>query len=161
MEFILSLTIAIELIAIGFALATLFTKDNLYAAIYLAITTTLIASLYAIANAHFIFLLLMLIYVGAVIIITIVLAATYRYVEPRSVKVSYSWLIPSIIITALTLALFTVGVTGNVWLSPVKEFTKVLTDFLNTNIFTVSMLVLLIVVLGIAMVKLYRETGIR
>ncbi|MCG2864017.1 MAG: hypothetical protein L7H10_05995 [Vulcanisaeta sp.] len=93
---LIALGIASVLTAVGVAAS----RDNLYAAIYLAITTGLVGAVYGLFGVAYGFVLIYLIFVGATITITIVLAATYRRVEFRG-GAGKSWAIPMVLFIAV------------------------------------------------------------
>lgn len=70
--------IVVEALAILSSIAALVTKDNLYSALYLAVTSGLTALVFLLVNGILPFVLIVMIYIGATITVTIVLAATYR-----------------------------------------------------------------------------------
>ena len=70
--------VIVEILAVVSSLAVLLTKDNLYSALYLALASGLSATALLLMNGVLPFVLIVMIYVGATITITIVLAATYR-----------------------------------------------------------------------------------
>ena len=92
---VLALGISIILLACG----VLLSKDNLYASLYMSIALILIAAIYAAYSLQSIFVLITFIFVGAIGIITVALAATYRFIPAR--KISIYWLAPIAIITAI------------------------------------------------------------
>ncbi len=93
------------LILVAFAvlssIGSLITKDNFYSALYMALTLLTIAALYALTNLQEVFVLIAFIFVGAIGIVTVALAAVYKF-RPSS-QLSKLWIIPSAI-TALVLS---------------------------------------------------------
>ncbi|HUV02669.1 MAG TPA: hypothetical protein VMW67_04390 [Desulfobacteria bacterium] len=88
-------------IAVLFALGVLVSKDNFYSALFMSITQVFVATVYAFFNLQPVFVLLVFIFVGAIGIVTVALAATYRS-EPER-QVSGLWAAP-VAITALIIA---------------------------------------------------------
>ena len=88
--------ITLGVLAVLSAIGVTITRDNLYAAIYLAVATGLVGAIYGLFGITYGFVLIYLIFVGATITITIVLAATYRRVEFRG-GVGRSWVVPMIL----------------------------------------------------------------
>jgi len=75
------------------AVGSLITTDNFYAALYMALTLVTIAGIYALMNLQEIFILITFIFVGAIGIVTVSLAAVYKFRPSR--QLSKLWLIPS------------------------------------------------------------------
>ena len=100
--------ITLGTIAVIAAIGISITKDNLYAAIYLAVTTGLVGAIYGLFGITYGFVLIYLVFVGATITITIVLAATYRRIEYRG-GVGKSWVVPMLlfIVAVITASLWT------------------------------------------------------
>ncbi|GGP18854.1 hypothetical protein GCM10007981_00170 [Thermocladium modestius] len=80
----------LEVLIVLSSVGVLLSKDNFYAALFLAIASSLSATAFAVVYGILSFTLIVLIYVGATITITVVLAATYRRPVPH--KVEGSWL---------------------------------------------------------------------
>ena len=79
-------------IAVLFALGVLVSKDNFYSALFMSVTQVFVATVYAFFNLQPVFVLLVFIFVGAIGIVTVALAATYRS-EPER-QVSGLWVVP-------------------------------------------------------------------
>ncbi|MEM4524076.1 MAG: hypothetical protein QXF29_03095, partial [Archaeoglobaceae archaeon] len=86
-------------LAIASAIGAWLTRDNLYSALYMAITMLFLAGIYATFNLQPAVVLITLVFVGAVGIVTIAVAATYRAKAVR--KISLLWTIPVVIIMAI------------------------------------------------------------
>ena len=93
------LVLTLGIATILFACGVLLSRDNLYASLYMSVTLILIATIYTVYSLQSIFVLITFIFVGAIGIITIALAATYRFIPAR--KVSIYWLIPIAIVAAI------------------------------------------------------------
>ncbi len=91
------------------SIGSLITKDNFYSALYMALTLLTVAALYALTNLQEVFVLIAFIFVGAIGIVTVALAAVYKF-RPTS-QVSKLWIIPSAI-TALVLSYVFYNNTG-------------------------------------------------
>jgi NADH:ubiquinone oxidoreductase subunit 6 (subunit J) len=87
-------------IAVVFALGVLLSKDNFYSALFMAATLVFVATVYAFFNLQPVFVLILFIFVGAIGIVTVALAATYRSDPER--QVSELWAVP-VFITALVI----------------------------------------------------------
>ncbi len=81
------------------SLGVLLSRDNFYSALYMSLTMILIATTFAVFDVQSAFILIAFIFIGAIGIITVALAAVFRFV-PKKVPVDWLWVIP----TALTLA---------------------------------------------------------
>ena len=65
-------------IAVLFAFGVLLSKDNFYSALFMTGTLIFVATIYAFFNLQPVFVLIVFIFVGAIGIVTVALAATYR-----------------------------------------------------------------------------------
>ncbi len=79
-------------IAVVFSLGVLVSKDNFYSALFMSVTQVFVATVYAFFNLQPVFVLLVFIFVGAIGIVTVALAATYRS-EPER-QISGLWVLP-------------------------------------------------------------------
>ena len=89
-------------IAVVFALGVLLSKDNFYSALFMAATLVFVATVYAFFNLQSVFVLILFVFVGAIGIVTVALAATYRSDPER--QVSGLWAVP-VAITAFFIIL--------------------------------------------------------
>lgn len=89
-------------IAVVFALGVLLSKDNFYSALFMAATLVFVATVYAFFNLQPVFVLILFVFVGAIGIVTVALAATYRSDPER--QVSGLWAVP-VAITAFFIIL--------------------------------------------------------
>lgn len=92
---------ALGCIAVLFSLGVLVSKDNFYSSLYMSGTLIFVAAIYALFNLQPVFVLIVFIFVGAIGIVTVALAATYRF-EPMR-QVSGFWIAP------VALAAFIIG----------------------------------------------------
>jgi len=137
-------------IAVVFALGVLLSKDNFYSALYMAATLVFVATVYAFFNLQPVFVLILFVFVGAIGIVTVALAATYRSDPER--QVSRLWAVP-VAITAffVSLAIATYSYSA-LNLQPVSssaiEFELVnfipLTEYMLIVVFLISLVVLLL-----------------
>jgi NADH-quinone oxidoreductase subunit J len=88
-------------IAVLFSLGVLVSKDNFYSSLYMSGTLIFVAAVYALFNLQPVFVLIVFIFVGAIGIVTVALAATYRSEPVR--QVSVLWAAP------VALAAFLIG----------------------------------------------------
>ncbi len=95
------LTAFLAPLIVAFSVASLLAKDNFFSSIYLAITSILAACLYVVYGVDAAFALVAFIYIGVVVAFTVLIAATYRYVEIRGVRASKYWIPPLVIAVAL------------------------------------------------------------
>ncbi len=89
--------IALAGIAVLSSLGVLLNKDNFYSSLFMAATLIFVASIYAVFNLQPVFVLIVFIFVGAIGIVTVAVAATYRS-DPK-MQVSKFWVVP-VVITA-------------------------------------------------------------
>ena len=147
---VLTLGIAIVLFACG----VLLSRDNLYASLYMSATLILIATIYTIYSIQSVFVLITFIFVGAIGIITIALAATYRFIPAR--KINVYWLIPIAIVTAI-LAYTYYLYANQMGIVLIKEysFASFPTEYLLMVVFLVSLMALLM----LSAIRLVRGEG--
>jgi len=141
--------IALSSFSIASAIAVLVSKDNFYSAIYMTLTMILIASIYAYVGIHSIFVLISFIFVGAVGIVTVALAATYRFI--RSLKIRDFW----IFLTAIT-AIF-LSVTLAALSKATNIFYERFPDFAENYSLLVTFLVVLMVLLALSAINMMRR----
>lgn len=91
--------IALAGIAVLSSLGVLLSKDNFYSSLYMSATLIFVASIYAIFNLQPVFVLIVFIFVGAIGIVTVAVAATYRS-EPES-QFSKPWAVLVLITAAV------------------------------------------------------------
>lgn len=94
------LLLALAGVAVLSSLAVLLTRDNFYASLYMSATLVMVAAVYALFDLQPVFVLIVFIFVGAIGIVTVALAATYRFAPER--QISGLWALP-VIITAFIL----------------------------------------------------------
>jgi NADH:ubiquinone oxidoreductase subunit 6 (subunit J) len=99
-------------IAVVFSLGVLVSKDNFYSALFMSVTQVFVATVYAFFNLQPVFVLLLFIFVGAIGIVTVALAATYRS-EPER-QVSWLWVLP----VFLTVLIIGSAVSSNLIYAP-------------------------------------------
>jgi NADH:ubiquinone oxidoreductase subunit 6 (subunit J) len=92
--------IALAGIAVLSSLGVLVSKDNFYSSLFMSATLIFVASIYAIFNLQPVFVLIVFIFVGAIGIVTVAVAATYRADPER--QFSKLWAVP-VIITAFVI----------------------------------------------------------
>ncbi|WP_457549648.1 hypothetical protein [Archaeoglobus sp.] len=128
-----------------FAVASLFSKDNFYSALYMCLTVIMIAGLYACYGIHSAFALLVLIFIGAVGAITLILSYTYR--EVKSIEYRLGWIFVSIVV-----GLFTALSLPALSLMPTNDYVSALIDFEP-----VYMLFALSVLLLLTLIEVWRD----
>ncbi|ADY00770.1 MAG: hypothetical protein ACP5GZ_04265 [Vulcanisaeta sp.] len=147
--------ITLGVFAVLSAIGITVTKDNLYAAIYLAITTGLIGAVYGLFGITYGFILIYLVFVGATITITIVLAATYRRIEFRG-GIGKSWILPMLLFIA-TIIIASVWTNYNV----VPVTSQSLISFASTpdSILLIALLSSLLMAIMIGLIMYYLEVS--
>ncbi|MCK4476400.1 MAG: hypothetical protein KAU16_06705 [Methanophagales archaeon] len=94
------LLLALACVAVLSSVAVLLTRDNFYASMYMSAALVMVATVYALFNLQPVFVLIVFIFMGAIGIVTVALAATYRFAPER--QISWLWALP-VIITAFIL----------------------------------------------------------
>jgi len=112
--------IALAGIAVLSSLGVLLSKDNFYSSLYMSATLIFVASIYAIFNLQPVFVLIVFVFVGAIGIVTVAVAATYRS-DPES-QFSKLWAVPAVITAAVVgFAIYSYNLLNpNVSLSSIK-----------------------------------------
>ncbi len=87
------------LFAVASSIGVLLTRDNFYAALYMSVAMLFVAAIYAAFNIQPVVVIIALIFVGAVGIVTVAIAATYRAGVSR--KVNVFWVVPVIVVFAI------------------------------------------------------------
>ncbi|MGC9444393.1 MAG: hypothetical protein ACP5E9_05630 [Candidatus Methanospirareceae archaeon] len=132
-------------VAVIFALGVLVSKDNFYSALFMSVTLVLVATVYAFFDLQPVFVLIVFIFVGAIGIVTVALAATYR--SPPERQLSGLWAVP-VAIAAVILAGSIFLASPQPALSGAVEFDLVQflpqTEYLLIVVFLVSLVVLLL-----------------
>ena len=88
-----------SVLAVVFGVGSLVSRDNFYSALYMCLVMVMVASIYASYGVHSAFTLIALIFIGALGVITLIFAYSYR--GQRSVEHRGRWLV-----FALTVSLF-------------------------------------------------------
>ena len=138
-------------VAVLFSLGVLVSKDNFYSALFMSMTLVFVAAVYALFNLQPVFVLILFIFVGAIGIVTVALAATYR-TEPER-QVSRFWIVP-VVITAFIIgfSIYSYALLAPQPVPPrmiVFELEKFLTfpgfaEYLLIILFLISLVVLLL-----------------
>ncbi|MFQ6118766.1 MAG: hypothetical protein ACE5KE_02640 [Methanosarcinales archaeon] len=151
---VLILGVAIMLSASG----VLLSRDNLYASIYMSITMLLVATTYAVFDLQPVFILITFIFVGAIGVITVALAATYRFVPTR--QVDKLWIIPTIITIAVISIYVYLSTSIN---TPIQIYNidKVFAAFpsASNNQLIVVFFVSMMIVLLLSVIKIVRNAS--
>ncbi len=143
--------LALGCVTVLSSLGVLFSKDNFYSALYMALTMIFIATMFAEFNVQPGFVLVAFIFIGAIGIITVALAAVFREV-PREIPVNKLWIIPTIItLGALSYALYRYA-TYNLTTTTV-DMSAFQSQYALVVVFLFSLMVLLMV----SIVKLVRR----
>lgn len=141
-------------VAVLFALGVLVSKDNFYSSLYMSATLIFVAAVYALFNLQPVFVLIVFIFVGAIGIVTVALAATYRSEPVR--QVSVLWTAP------VALAAFIIGFSIHsytIFNPPAVSSTEIefeLMNFLSTTEYflIVILLISLVVLLLLSVLKM-------
>ncbi len=149
-------TVSLILLALGSvtvlsSLGVLLSRDNFYSALYMALTMIFIATTFAVFNIQSAFILISFIFIGAVGIVTVALAAVFRYV-PKSIPVDKLWIIPTILTIAVLAYTLYKYATFNLSQASVD-----ISAFQSQYALAVVFLVCLMVLLMISIVKIVRR----
>ncbi len=93
------LLIALASVTVLSTLGVLLSKDNFYAAMYMSCTLVMVAAIYAFFSLGPVFILLVFVFVGAIGMVTVAIATTYRH-EPKR-QFSVLWLVPVLLTAAI------------------------------------------------------------
>uniref|UniRef100_A0A7C3ZSF9 NADH-quinone oxidoreductase subunit J n=1 Tax=Archaeoglobus fulgidus TaxID=2234 RepID=A0A7C3ZSF9_ARCFL len=137
--------------AVASSIGVLLTKDNFYAAMYMSVTMLFVAAIYAAFNIQPVVVIITLIFIGAVGIVTVAIAATYRAGVSR--KVSIFWIIPVIIVFAILALAFTSLAVDSIEVVNPDVFSAVATEYF----FVILFLFALVVLMMLSAIKLARR----
>ena len=102
----------LAVVTIIFAAGMLFVRDNFFAAMYMSATLIMVATISAFFGIEPAFVLIVFIFVGAIGVVTVALASTYR-VHSENGNSLKMWLIPAIV-TAGVIAISVYTTLGRV-----------------------------------------------
>jgi len=143
------LIILIGVLALSSAIGSLLTRDNFYSALYMSLTMLFVAGIYAFHNLQPSVVLITLVFVGAVGVVTVAIAATYRAQESR--RISFAWALLIAIVSAIFVVRF-----------PSSVSSEVLSDgigFLSTYLLAIVFLLAMMVLVMLSAVKILKEVG--
>jgi NADH-quinone oxidoreductase subunit J len=145
--------IALAGIAVLSSLGVLLSKDNFYSSLYMSATLIFVASIYAIFSLQPVFVLIVFIFVGAIGIVTVAVAATYRS-EPES-QFSKPWAV----LVVITAAVVGFAIYSYNLLNPEMSFSVIkfeLISFMSQSeyLILVLSLVALVVLLLLSVLKM-------
>lgn len=142
------------LFAVTSSVGVLLTKDNFYAALYMSVTMLFVAAIYAVFNIQPVVVIIALIFVGAVGIVTVAIAATYRAGISR--KVSIFWVVPVIVVFAILALAYTNLAVESIEIANPEVFSAVATDYF----FVIAFLFALVVLMMLSAIKLARRVDL-
>lgn len=145
--------IALAGIAVLSSLGVLLSKDNFYSSLYMSATLIFVASIYAIFSLQPVFVLIVFIFVGAIGIVTVAVAATYRSDPER--QFSKPWAV----LVAITAAVVGFAIYSYTMLNPEISFSVIkfeLISFMSQSeyLILVLSLVALVVLLLLSVLKM-------
>ncbi|GEM_PF-4268356 len=73
-----TLTLSVILGVVFFSILTVLVKDNVYSAVFLSLAAALVAVVYALMEIYHIVFLILVVYIGAVILLVLIVASTFR-----------------------------------------------------------------------------------
>ncbi len=144
--------IVLSLVAVLSAIGALFSRDNFYSAIYLAITLLAVGGIYAEHGVYSVFALIAFIFIGAIVIITIAIAATYRFLNPR--KINILWL------GAIEILAVIVAVTAALNFPALSGFTDAFPRVLSNYMSLITFLVVLTTLIMLSAVSMIRRDSV-
>ncbi|MGB7001307.1 MAG: hypothetical protein WBE22_04750 [Halobacteriota archaeon] len=145
--------IALAGIAVLSSLGVLLSKDNFYSSLYMSATLIFVASIYAIFNLQPVFVLIVFIFVGAIGIVTVAVAATYRSDPER--QFSKPWAV----LVVITAAVVGFAIYSYKMLNPEMSFSVIKFELINfmsqsEYLILVLSLVALVVLLLLSVLKM-------
>lgn len=140
--------------AVASTIGVLLTKDNFYAALYMSVTMLFVAAIYAAFNLQPVVVIIALIFVGAVGIVTVAIAATYRARMSR--KVSLFWTLPVLIVFAILAYTYYTFATKTLEIAGQDAFLAVPSEYF----FVVALLFSLMVLMMLSAIKLVRRADL-
>jgi NADH:ubiquinone oxidoreductase subunit 6 (subunit J) len=145
--------IALAGIAVLSSLGVLLSKDNFYSSLYMSATLIFVASIYAIFSLQPVFVLIVFIFVGAIGIVTVAVAATYRSDPER--QFSKPWAV----LVAITAAVVGFAIYSYTMLNPEISFSVIKFELISfmlqsEYLILVLSLVALVVLLLLSVLKM-------
>ncbi len=141
--------------AVASSVGVLLTRDNFYAALYMSVTMLFVAAIYAAFNLQPVVVIIALIFIGAVGIVTVAVAATYRGKVSRDV--SLLWVVPVFIVFAILAYAYYSLATSNIEISGQEMFSVVPSDYFTVIVLLFSLTVLMM----LSAIKLARRAEVR
>ncbi|MDK2795670.1 MAG: hypothetical protein PWQ22_973 [Archaeoglobaceae archaeon] len=149
LNFITNFITILGTLTLATALGALLTRDNFYSALYMSLTMLFVAGIYALYNLQPSVVLITLVFVGAVGVITIAIAATYRAQSSR--KISLAWALVIAIVSATLILHFPSAVSFNVLSNGIS--------FLSNYLLAVLFLLATMVLVMLSTIKIIKEVG--
>lgn len=150
-----SILLVLGVVAILSSIGVLLSRDNLYASLYMAVTMILIATMYAALNLQPVFILITFIFVGAIGMVTVAIASTYR-VSEKKISLNKAWAVPVIlVIGVIGYTVFTFS-SGSL---KTFDFGETLVTFPSDYSLLVVFLVSLMTLLMLSAISVYRRSG--
>jgi NADH-quinone oxidoreductase subunit J len=141
---------SLGILAIVCAAGSWLTRDNFYSALYMSVAMLFVAGIYASLNLQPAVVLITLVFVGAVGIVTIAVAATYRAKTSR--RVSLVWTLP---------VLFVLAILGYAYIGkPIVEIESAGMEFVGEYFLAVVFLISMMVVVMLSAIRILRRVGL-
>ncbi|MDI9610162.1 MAG: hypothetical protein QFX36_02425 [Archaeoglobales archaeon] len=131
------------------AIASLLTRDNFYSALYMSLTMLFIAGIYAFYNLQPSVVLITLVFIGAVGVVTIAVAATYRAKSSRKLS-----MLPALAI-AIVVAFIILRLPLEFRFEVLENGITFLGDYFIAVLFLVCMMILIM----LSTIKILKEVG--
>ena len=135
------LTAVAGVLAVLSSLGVLLTRDNFYAALYMSVAMIFVAAVYAIFDLQPVVVMIALIFVGAVGITTVAIAATYRAIPSR--KIDLLWIGPAVVVLAVLSYAYYYFATADIVVSARNAFMNVPSDYLIVVVFLFAVMILM------------------
>lgn len=123
------------------SLGVAFSRDNLYASLYMSVTLVLIAGVYSAFGLHPVFALITFIFVGAIGMVTVVVAATYRPEMKKPLKLL--WIPPVVIVAVVLIASFFRSPGGSLSIPELNFVQSFPADYALLVVFFITLMILL------------------
>ncbi|OYT67529.1 hypothetical protein B6V00_00410 [ANME-1 cluster archaeon ex4572_4] len=143
-------------------LGVLLSRDNFYSAVFMSLTLVLVATIYAFFSLLPVFVLIVFVFVGAIGIVTVALAATYRTTAAPEFQFSLLWAVPVVATAAIlgysiySYATAVPAVTAvSIHSIPFSVENFVTSEYTLLFLFLTSLVVLLL----LSVLNIYKEEG--
>jgi NADH-quinone oxidoreductase subunit J len=145
---------SLSVVAVLSSIGVLLSRDNLYATLYMILSLIMIGTIYAAFNLQPVFILIVFVFVGALGVVTVVLASTYRVTAPQKVSVNVLWALPVGIAAAVICLTVYASATGEI---SIPDLTAALIAFPSEYFLLIAFLVSLMAIVMLSVIKFMKE----